>query len=72
MQDDRLLNRVQVCARLGCARSQFYVLINSGRLPYIRVGKVRGIRVLESDVTTFIRERRKLGEESKKNSIKTI
>ncbi|WP_241159691.1 helix-turn-helix domain-containing protein [Desulfovibrio sp. ZJ200] len=57
MKNDKLLNWAQVCALLGCRRSYFYVLINSGQLPHVRVGSTRGIRVLESDVRVFIHAR---------------
>ena len=55
----RLLNWRQVCKLLGCKRSHFYNLVNSGRIPAIRIGRqgsVRGIRVDEADVLRFLRE----------------
>lgn len=73
MKNDKLLNWAQVCALLGCGRSHFYILVNSGRLPHIRVGNARGIRVLESDVLAFIHaNRREEMKKSPKNYIKTI
>lgn len=58
MGSDKLLNWIEVCNRLGCGRSQFYVLVNSGHLPHTRIGKSRGIRVSESDLTQFIKANR--------------
>lgn len=65
---DKLLNWTEVCNRLGCGRSQFYVLVNSGQLPHTRIGKSRGIRISESDLAQFIRNNRSLGNaKSEKN-----
>lgn len=50
----KLLNWQQACKLLGCKRSHFYNLINSGKLPAIRVGELRGIRVEESAVRNFL------------------
>lgn len=67
-KDDRLLNWMEVCTRLGCGRSQFYVLVNSGQLPHTRIGKSRGIRVSEADLAQFIRTNRSNGSpKSEKN-----
>ncbi len=37
-----MLNWRQVCAMLGCSRSFFYTLVNSGSLPAVRFGDVKG------------------------------
>ncbi|MDR2077144.1 MAG: excisionase family DNA-binding protein [Desulfovibrio sp.] len=50
----RLLNWRQVCKLLGCKRTHFYQLVNSGRLPAVRVGKLRGVRVEEDAVRRFL------------------
>lgn len=51
---ERTLNWRQTCALLGCSRSQFYNLINSGELPSHRNGRVKGIRVREVDAMAFM------------------
>lgn len=56
-EEGRMLNWRQVCALLGCKRSHFYTLVNSGRLPAVRVGEVRGVRVHEDDVQEYLRRR---------------
>ncbi len=61
MGKDKLLNWTEVCTRLGCGRSQFYVLVNSGQLPHTRIGRSRGIRVSEADLAQFIRANRSNG-----------
>lgn len=61
MAKDKLLNWTEVCTRLGCGRSQFYVLVNSGQLPHTRIGKSRGIRVSETDLAQFIKSNRSSG-----------
>jgi excisionase family DNA binding protein len=50
----RLLNWQQVCKLLGCKRTHFYQLVNSGKLPAVRVGKLRGVRVEEDAVRQFL------------------
>ena len=50
----RLLNWQQVCKLLGCKRTHFYQLVNSGKLPAVRVGKLRGVRVEEDAVRRFL------------------
>lgn len=57
MCEDRLLNWEQACALLGCKRSYFYNLINSGILPAVRVGTIKGVRVYESACLAFIEKR---------------
>jgi len=54
MTTERTLNWRQTCALLGCSRSQFYNLINSGELPSHRNGRVKGIRVREVDALAFM------------------
>ena len=50
----RKLNWRQACARLGCKKSHFYNLVNSGRLPAQRHGELRGIWVYEEDCDVYL------------------
>jgi excisionase family DNA binding protein len=50
----RLLNWQQACKILGCKRSHFYNLVNSGKISAVRVGKLRGVRVEEDAVRRFL------------------
>lgn len=56
MSSSRLLNWHQACTLLGCSRSHFYNLVNSGRLPAIRTGEVKGVRVYEADCQEYLRK----------------
>ena len=51
----RRLNWRQACALIGCSRSHFYNLVNSGVLPALRLGKIKGLRVYEADCLADIR-----------------
>lgn len=51
----RKLNWRQACAKLGCKKSHFYNLVNSGRIPAQRYGELRGIWVYEKDCETYLR-----------------
>lgn len=50
----RKLNWEQAIAVLDCSRSHFYNLVNSGRLPAIRTGEVKGVRVYEADCQAYL------------------
>lgn len=50
---DRKLNWKQACVILGCGKTTFYELVNSGTLPAVRFGK-RGLWVWERDVLRLI------------------
>lgn len=49
------LNWREACALLGCKKSHFYNLVNSGKIPAVRTGEVKGVRVLESDCVKYLR-----------------
>lgn len=51
----RKLNWREACALLGCKKSHFYQLVNSGILPAIRIGKIKGLRVYEADCLAYVR-----------------
>ncbi len=50
------LNWQQACKLLGCSRSHFYNLVNSGAIPAERSGKVRGVSVKKTDCERFKQE----------------
>lgn len=52
----RMLNWEQACRILGCKKSHFYNLVNSGRLPATRNGAVKGVRVLEEDCRAYLQQ----------------
>lgn len=52
----RRLNWRQACMLLSCSRSHFYNLVNTGKLPAIRTGEVKGVRVFEEDCLEFLRQ----------------
>lgn len=56
----QLLRITEVSRRLSVTTKHVYVLINSGELPTINIGTghVRQMRIAESDLETFIRNRR--------------
>jgi excisionase family DNA binding protein len=62
--ESRLLNWQRVCQLLGCKRAYFYVLVNSGALPSVRLGNRCGIRVRESDVRAYLKKRKKYADNS--------
>lgn len=51
----KMLNWRQACNVLSCSRSHFYNLINSGKLPVIRMGAVKGVRVFEDDCFAYLK-----------------
>lgn len=52
-----VLNWQQACKLLSCSRSHFYNLINSGALPALRLGRVKGIRVKLADCKNYLARR---------------
>ncbi len=54
-EDRKKLNWRQACTILSCSRSHFYNLINSGKLPAIRMGAVKGVRVFEDDCMKYLK-----------------
>ena len=52
---EKKLNWREACALLGCKKSHFYNLVNSGKIPAIRTGEIKGVRVLESDCMEYMR-----------------
>lgn len=60
------LNVQQAIRILGCSRSHFYNLVNSGDLPSSRNGKIKGVRVKKSDCLLYKKQWRERIEESLK------
>ncbi len=50
------LNWRQACRILECSQSHFYNLVNSGALPAVRSGKIRGVRVRREDCERYARQ----------------
>lgn len=56
-ESEKKLNWREACAVLGCKKSHFYNLINSGRIPCQRYGDLRGVWVYKKDCLNFLRLR---------------
>lgn len=52
---DKLLEVAQVAKMLTISPSTVYRLIESGKLPHVRVGAVNGIRVRKSALDEYLR-----------------
>lgn len=52
---EKMLNWQQAIKLLGCSKSHFYNLVNSGAIPAVRSGKIRGVRVKKDDCEQFRR-----------------
>ncbi|WP_234985111.1 helix-turn-helix transcriptional regulator, partial [Desulfobaculum bizertense] len=50
----RKLNWKHACDILNCSKSHFYNLVNAGKIPAFRIGKVRAIWVWEKDVRDYM------------------
>ena len=50
------LNWKQACDILGCSKSHFYNLVNQGKIPAHRYGRVRGMWVWEQDVRDYLED----------------
>jgi excisionase family DNA binding protein len=58
---ERLLTVEDVAARLAISRRAVYVLVESGRIDYLRIGD-RRIRFMPKQVERFIEGSRQVGE----------
>lgn len=54
MAAEKKLNWREACSLLGCKKSHFYNLVNSGRLPSARHGAMRGVWVYEKDCLEYL------------------
>lgn len=52
--NNELLNWKQACKVLGCSKSYFYNLVNSGLLKAIRIGERKGVRVYKKDCLCYM------------------
>lgn len=50
---EQLINWKQAIKILGCSKSHFYNLVNSGDLPAQRFGKTKGVRVKRADCENY-------------------
>jgi len=51
------LNWQQACKLLGCCKSQFYRLVNTGALPSAeRSGRIKGVTVEKEDCERYLRQ----------------
>jgi excisionase family DNA binding protein len=55
-EKEKKLNWLQACKLLGCSKSHFYRLVNSGDLPAVRFGTSRGTLVKKSDCERYLRK----------------
>jgi len=56
MCESQKLNWQQACKLLGCSRSHFYNLINSGDLPAERSGRIKGVMVKRADCERYLKK----------------
>ena len=55
LPDGQRLNWEQCCTLLGCGKTHFYNLVNTGELPAIRTGKRKGISVSVKDMRIYMK-----------------
>jgi len=56
--EGKLLTVPKVRERLNCSRSFVYKLIAQGELKHVRLGDVKGMRVLEKSVERYIKRKK--------------
>lgn len=54
----KLLTITDAAQCLGCSEANVYALLNSGELPFVRVGKSKGYRIDVVDLERFIQSRK--------------
>ena len=54
----RLLTITEAAQVLGCSESNVYSLIESGKIPYVAVGRKKGYRIASDDLQLFIQSRK--------------
>ena len=54
----KLLSIAEVATALGCSEANVYSLIDSGKLPFVPVGRKKGYRVASDDLQAFIESRK--------------
>ena len=56
--DHCLLTIKQTAKQLACSEANVYALVGAGDLPFIRVGKRKGLRIDSRDLEEFIQSRK--------------
>ena len=56
MSENIRMNWKQACRLLGCSKTHFYRLVNTGELPSERYGKVKGVIVKKADCEDYMRK----------------
>lgn len=56
--DRRLLTIKQTAEQLACSEANVYALVGAGQLPFVRVGKRKGLRIDSRDLHEFIESRK--------------
>lgn len=56
--ETRLLTVAESARLLGCSEANVYALISAGELPYILIGRRKGIRLDRADLEAFIESRK--------------
>jgi excisionase family DNA binding protein len=56
--DRRLLTIKQTAKQLACSQANVYTLVEAGELPFVRVGRRKGLRIDTKDLEDFIRSRK--------------
>ena len=54
----RLLAISEAAQVLGCSDANVYSLIESGKIPYVAVGRKKGYRIASDDLHLFIQSRK--------------
>jgi excisionase family DNA binding protein len=55
-EKEKRLNWREACKLLGCSKSHFYRMVNSGELPAVRFGTSKGTMVRKSDCERYLRK----------------
>ncbi|UQZ90683.1 DNA-binding protein [Deltaproteobacteria bacterium Smac51] len=55
--EPEILNWAQACKIICCSKSHFYNLTNSGKIPFFRVGRQKGIRVRRTDCEKYMQSK---------------
>jgi excisionase family DNA binding protein len=56
--DQRLLTIKQTAEQLACSEANVYALISAGQLPFVRIGRRKGLRIDTRDLEDFIESRK--------------
>ena len=59
----------EAAQRLGCSATNIYALIDSGELPFVRIGKAKGYRIDTNDLDAFIEARKQTKQGTRRNRV---